>query len=208
LVEVARRHGVLLVEDVAYRELGFDGARRTSLWSIGPDVVVQLGTFSKTFAPGFRMGWLAGPEPLVAQAMVAKQVTDQCTGALGQRLVEAYGRSWGLDAQTVAARHLYGERCRLLLDAFSRHLPPGVSWTRPAGGFFSWVTAPEGVDTTELRDRGLAEGVGFVPGRPFYPDGRGGNQIRVSFSRAAEDTIEEGSRRLGSLLARAMEAAA
>ncbi|MGH3318929.1 MAG: PLP-dependent aminotransferase family protein [Streptosporangiaceae bacterium] len=205
LVAAARRHGVLLVEDVAYRELGFDDERRPSLWALAPDVTAQLGTFSKTFAPGFRMGWVAAPAPLIAQLVLAKQNTDQCTGALGQRLLEEYGRTGRFDSGVAAARTLYARRCRLMLDALDEHLPEGVSFTRPRGGFFTWVTAPEGVDTVALSASARSDGVAFVPGKAFYPDERGTNCLRLSFSKVADDAIPEGARRLGGILAKALE---
>lgn len=206
LVEVARRYGVLVLEDVAYRELGFDADRRPSLWALGPDVCAQLGTFSKTFTPGFRMGWVAGAADLVGQLVLAKQNTDQCTGAFGQRVLEEYGRAGHLDRQVEGARALYRRRCGLLLDALERYLPDGFAWTRPRGGFFSWVTAPAGLDLAALYDRALAAGVAYVPGAPFYPDGRGRAELRLSFSRVADEQITEGVRRLGAVLREAMGA--
>jgi len=201
VVELARRYGVLVLEDVAYRELGFDDDRRPSLWALAPETCAQLGTFSKTFAPGFRTGWVAGPAGLVAQLVLAKQNSDQCTGAFGQRLLEEYARAGLLEEQVASARALYARRCALLLDALERFLPAGYSWTRPRGGFFSWVTAPAGVDLVNLYDRALAAGVAYVPGKPFYPDGRGSSEMRLSFSRVADNDIMEGVRRLGGLLA-------
>lgn len=201
VVELARRYGVLVLEDVAYRELGFDDDRRPSLWALAPETCAQLGTFSKTFAPGFRTGWVAGPAGLVAQLVLAKQNSDQCTGAFGQRLLEEYARAGLLEEQVASARALYARRCALLLDALERFLPAGYSWTRPRGGFFSWVTAPAGVDLVNLYDRALAAGVAYVPGKPFYPDGRGSSEMRLSFSRVADNDITEGVRRLGGLLA-------
>lgn len=207
LVALARRHGLLILEDVAYRELGFDGDARPSLWSLAPDVVAQLGTFSKTFTPGFRMGWVAGPEALVAKLVLAKQNSDQCTGALGQRLLEDYGRTGLLDRQIERAQALYARRCGLLLEALDKHLPDGFSWTIPHGGFFTWVDAPRGLDLVELYDRAIAAGVAYVPGVPFYPDGRRGrSQMRLSFSRVADTDIPEGVRRLGAVFTEALEA--
>lgn len=200
LVELARRHGLLLVEDVAYRELGFAGERLSSLWSLAPDTVLQAGTFSKTFFPGVRLGWAAGPAEIVAKLILAKQNSDQCAGALGQRLLEEYGRQGFLEEQNARARTLYGRRCGLLLEALQREMPEGVGWTRPRGGFFSWLTLPQGVDALELSDRAMAEGVAFVPGVPFFPDGRGRNNLRLSFSRINDDVIPEGVRRLAALL--------
>src|SRR5437763_701570 len=139
LVELARRYGFLIVEDVAYRELGFDGSAPESLWSMAPDVVVQAGTTSKTFFPGVRLGWAAGPADVIAQLASAKQNTDQCSGALGQRLFEEYVRRGWIDEQLERSRALYARRCALLLDALEKTMPTGAEWTRPSGGFFSWL---------------------------------------------------------------------
>src|SRR5436305_4221225 len=138
LVELARRHGFLVVEDVAYRELGFDDDAAPSLWSLGPDVVLQAGTFSKTFFPGVRLGWAVGPEDVVERLMLAKQLTDQCASPLAQRLLEEYGRRGHLDAQIGRARGLYARRCTLLMKSLEQHLAGEADWTLPAGGFFSW----------------------------------------------------------------------
>jgi 2-aminoadipate transaminase len=200
LVETCRRHGVLVVEDVAYRELGFDGSARPSLWSLGPDVVVQLGTFSKILAPGFRLGWAIGPAPLVAAMTAAKQNSDQCAGAFGQTVMAEYLGAGHLPQVLDAARALYRRRAGLMLDALAEHMPEGVSWTRPEGGFFVWLTAPEGVDTRDLVGPAARLGVAFVPGAPFHPGTEGANRIRLAYSRVADDVIGEGVRRLAVLL--------
>lgn len=199
LVELARRLGFLIVEDVAYRELGFDGTAPPSMWSLGPDVVVQLGTTSKTFFPGVRLGWAAGPAEVVAQLVSAKQNTDQCSGALGQALYAEYVRRGWIDEQLRASRALYADKATLLLDALAAHMPGDVSWTTPRGGFFSWLTLP-GRDGTELAKRAAEAGVAVVPGALFYPDGRGGENWRLSFSMVDESLIATGVERLGALL--------
>jgi 2-aminoadipate transaminase len=198
LVELARRYGFLVVEDVAYRELGFDGTAPPSLWSLAPDVVVQAGTTSKTFFPGVRLGWAAGPAEVIAQLVSAKQNTDQCSGALGQRLFEEYVRRGWIDEQLRASRALYGEKCALLLDALAASMPETVEWTTPRGGFFSWLTLP--VDATELAARAAEAGVAVVPGALFYPDGRGTNNLRLSFSMVDRSLIAGGIERLASLV--------
>jgi 2-aminoadipate transaminase len=201
LVALAREYGVLVAEDVAYRELGFDGERRPSLWSLGPDVVAQVGTFSKTFTPGMRTGWIAAPAPLVAQLVRAKQNTDQCTSTLAQLLLEDYGRSGRFDAGIAESRSFYRTRCELMMSALAEHLPAGSRFTRPSGGFFSWVTVPHWVDPTGLTERGLAARVSFVRGAAFYPDDRGARELRLAFSRVDEDKIPEGIRRLAAVIA-------
>ena len=200
LVELCRRYGVLILEDVAYRDLGFDGTRLPSLWSLAPDLVVQAGTYSKTFCPGVRLGWAAGPASVIARMVVAKQNSDQCAGALGQRLLEEYLRGGHLDRQLVQSRMLYQRRCELLLAALDEHMPAGVSWTRPQGGFFSWLTAADDVDTVALAALAAEAKVAFVPGAPFHLDGRGRNELRLAYSRVAEDDINEGVRRIAALM--------
>src|SRR3954452_12863874 len=197
LVELARRYGFLIVEDVAYRELGFDGSALRSLWSIGPDVVVQAGTTSKTFCPGTRLGWAAGPAEIVAQLVSAKQNTDQCSSALAQRLFDEYSRRGWIDEQLVRSRELYARRCTRLLAALERTMPAGVEWTTPHGGFFSWLTLP--VDAANLARRAVDEGVAIVPGAAFFPDGRGTTNVRLSYSNVADDLIDVGIERIASL---------
>lgn len=200
LVELARRYGFLVAEDVAYAELGFGEHRPPSLWSLAPDVVVQVGTFSKTFFPGARLGWAAGPAEIIAHLVTAKQTSDQCAGALSQRMLEEYGRGGQMDAQLTASRDLYARRAELMVKALAEHLPPECTWTAPRGGFFTWVSAPETIDTVALSAPAREHKVAYVAGRPFYADGSGANQLRLSYSRVADELIDEGISRLGRLL--------
>ena len=199
LVELARRYGFLIVEDVAYRELGFDDHPPASLWSAAPDTVVQAGTTSKTLFPGFRLGWAVGPAEISEQLVSAKQNTDQCSGGLGQRIFEEYVRRGWIDEQLLKSRALYRGKCERLLAALERSMPADVEWTRAGGGFFSWLTLP-GVDATALTVTAAEHGVGIVPGTMFYPDGRGGENIRLAFSMVDELLIDEGVERLAALL--------
>jgi 2-aminoadipate transaminase len=201
LVGLARRHGFVIVEDVAYRELAFEAEAPPSLWSLGPDVVVQAGTTSKTFFPGVRLGWAAGPPEVCARLVSAKQNTDQCAGTLGQRLFEEYVRRGWIDEQLTASRALYHRKSERMLAALERSMPAGVAWTRPQGGFFSWLTLPPGHDAADLARRAAERGVGIVPGTVFYPDGRGADRVRLSFSMVDEALIDEGVERLAALLA-------
>ena len=221
LVELARRYGFLILEDVAYRELYFaglaprrgveggssplgqaqlDGSAPPSLWSQAPDVVVQAGTFSKTFFPGVRLGWAAGPREVIAQLVTAKQNSDQCSGALGQRMLEEYGRGGHLDRQLVASRALYERRASVMGKALAEHMPEGASWTTPRGGFFTWLTVPAGIDTVALSPAARDRKVAYVPGRPFYPREGGTAQLRLAYSRVEDHLIDEGARRLGALI--------
>jgi 2-aminoadipate transaminase len=216
LVDLARRYDFLILEDVAYRELGFGPlesgplvngtASPPSMWSLAPDVVLQAGTFSKIFSPGFRMGWAAGPAEIIGRLVIAKQNSDQCAGALGQRMLEEYGRGGHMDRQIAASRVLYERRARLTTDALAAHMPDGATWTTPAGGFYVWLTCPEGVDTVALSAAARAEKVAYVPGRPFYLEdaGAGANQIRLAYSRVADDLIDEGIRRIADVVKSAL----
>jgi 2-aminoadipate transaminase len=205
LVALARSHGFLVVEDVAYRELGFTAESLPSIWSLAPDAVLQVGTTSKTFFPGVRLGWAAGPREVVAQLVVAKQNTDQCAGALGQRLFEEYARRGLMDEQLQRSRALYGRRCELMMSALESAIPAEVSWTRPRGGFFTWLTLPDEVNSIEFVKRAAGEGVAVVPGVPFYPDGRGTDNVRLSFSRVDDELIPEGIERLAKLIRSGLE---
>jgi 2-aminoadipate transaminase len=196
LVELCREHGLLVLEDVAYREMSFDGGALPSLWSLGPDVVLQAGTFSKIFCPGVRLGWAAGPADVVGQMAAAKQTTDQCAGGLGQRMVEEYGRAGHLERRLPAARALYASHWRALAQALERHLPAGCRWSEPAGGFFCWLELPEGLDAVALRPAATRAGVTYVPGAPFYPRGGGRGELRLSFSHLGEAELDEAVRRL------------
>ncbi len=201
LVELARHYGFLILEDVAYKELGFAEDTLPSLWSLAPDVVVQAGTTSKTFFPGVRHGWAVGPADVSARLVSAKQNTDQCAGALGQRLFEEAVRRGWIDEQLVRSRALYRRKCDRLLAALKRRMPAGARWTRPQGGFFSWLTLPDGTDSSELARRAVERGVGIVPGVLFFPDGRGTDTVRLSFSLVDEAQIDDGIERLGALVA-------
>jgi len=200
LVELARQYGFLIVEDVAYRELTYLDDAFPSLWSQGPDVVAQAGTTSKTFCPGVRLGWAAAPAEVAAQLVNAKQNTDQCSGGLGQRMLEEYIRRGWIEEQLPVSRSLYRRKAERLLNALERSMPAGVHWTTPQGGFFSWLTIP-GIDSTELAGRGAESGVAVTPGALFYPDGRGAENVRLSFSMVDESLIDDGVERLASLLA-------
>jgi 2-aminoadipate transaminase len=200
LVELARHYGFLLVEDVAYRELGFAEETLPSLWSLAPDAVVQIGTTSKTFFPGVRLGWAVGPADIAARLVSAKQNTDQCAGALGQRLFEESARRGWIDEQVKLSRALYERKGARMLAALERSMPEAVRWTRPQGGFFSWLTLPERTGSVELAQRAVEQGVGIVPGTLFFPDGRGGDTVRLSFSLVDEARIDDGIERLASLL--------
>jgi 2-aminoadipate transaminase len=202
LVALAARHSFLVVEDVAYREFCYGDSPEPSLWSLDPDVVVQVGTFSKIFSPGLRLGWAVGPPPVIEGLAWAKQLTDQCASAFAQRLVEDYGRGGHLARQIDDATALYAERSAAMMRCLETEMPAGVTWTRPTGGFFTWLTLPEGMGSGDVAARCADAGVAVVPGIPFFLDDRGHRHLRVCFSRSTTPEIEEGVRRMGAVLAK------
>src|SRR5436190_3660031 len=186
LVELAQRYGFLIVEDVAYRELSFADDAEPSLWSLAPEAVVQAGTTSKTFFPGVRLGWAVGPADVSAQLVAAKQNTDQCAGALGQRLFEEYVRRGWIDEQLSMSRSLYRRKFDRMFTALEQWTELVIRWTRPRGGFFSWLTLPERLDAAVVAKQAVEQKVAVVPGQLFFADGRGAANVRLSFSLVDE----------------------
>jgi 2-aminoadipate transaminase len=152
--------------------------------------------------PGTRLGWACGPRELIAKMVWSKQTTDQCASGLAQRLLEEYGRRGLLDAGIERSRAIYAARWERTRAALEREMPEGVEWWDTRGGFFTWLTLPRG-DTTQLARAAVDAGVVFVPGAPFYADGRGQRQLRLAFSLVPEDQIDDGIARLGTLFASA-----
>lgn len=206
LVEIADRYAVPVIEDPAYAELRYEGEPLPSLVSFNSDGVLFANTFSKIFGPGVRLGWIIAPPEVVAQLCQAKQGTDQCSNTLGQRVVYEYGRRGLIEQQVAASLPLYREKRDLVLDAMARHFPPGITWTRPAGGYYSWVTLPEGVETGPMLEWAIAhEKVAYVSGPPFYVDGRGTHQLRLCFSFVPPEKIGEGITRLARVIEQHLE---
>lgn len=206
LVELADGYDIPILEDHAYAELYFDHAPPPSLKALNPDGVLFVSTFSKIFGPGIRLGWIAAPPAVIAQLCQAKLGSDQCSSTLGQRIVHEYGRQGLMDSQIVLSRALYRAKRDTTLAALAGHAPPGMTWTRPDGGFYVWLTIPEGIDTTSMLSWAVEhEKVAFVAGPSFYADGRGTNQFRVCFSYLDQELIEEGISRICRAVARHIE---
>ena len=187
LVALARQYGFLIVEDVAYRDLGFTAPPPLSLWSLAPDVVLQAGTFSKIFCPGFRLGWAAGPAEIISQLVVAKQNSDQCSGALGQRMLEEYGRSGQLDLQLVSSRPLYARRAALTAAALARAHARGHDVDNARGRLLHLADRARRRGHGGAVGRGEAQEGGVRAGRPFYPGETGSR--RSGSPTAASPTI-------------------
>src|SRR5262249_51867476 len=159
--------------------------------------VIYLGTLSKIFSPGLRIGWVAADHALLAKLNLAKQAADLCSSTLSQRLAVAFLCDERAAELVDGLRGLYRVRRDALCEALGRHLPPGSSWVTPEGGLFLWATLPDGLDTSDLLPRCLAANVAFVPGRAAYLDGQGASSLRLNYSAVDEDALREGTRRIG-----------
>lgn len=206
LVELARRYSVLVIEDDPYHELRYVGVDLPSLHTLAGGVgVVYLGTFSKTIAPGFRVGWLIGPEELREKIVSAKQASDLHTGSASQRFIFEYCRAGWFESHLPVIRATYGQRLATMLDSLSRDFPREVRWTVPEGGLFIWVTLPEGFSAEAvLREAMDTEKVAFIPGTAFYATDIGHNTLRLNFSYSAPEVIQDGINRLGCVVRRCL----
>lgn len=199
LLELAREYDIPVVEDDPYGRLRFEGGHVKPLRALDDDVI-YLGTFSKIFAPGLRLGWVVAPKPILAKILLVKQGADLCGSAFAQVCAERYfrGQRWRKTLSDLT--RTYAERRDAMLAALEEHFPPEARWTHPDGGFFLWVELPPYVDCEAMLAEAVENGVAFVSGAGFYPDGRGRNCMRLAFCYAEPEKIEEGIRRLGEVL--------
>lgn len=204
LVDVANEHDLIILEDSPYRELRYEGSSVPTLYSLAPDRVIHLGSFSKIIAPGLRVGWMIAHPGLLDAVYVCKQSLDLCAPLLDQYLACEFLTSGLLDDNLSHTIALYRRKRDLMLSLLSRYMPQGVSWTRPEGGLFLFVTLPPQIDTVALYDAALARGVAYVAGSFFYPDGTGRNTMRLNFSFLDEEKMPEGIRLLVQIIAQAM----
>jgi 2-aminoadipate transaminase len=209
LVLLADKYGVPIIEDDPYGQLRYEGEhvpsmvvidrenlRRDAGYSIGN--VIYLGTFSKTVAPGLRLGWIVAPPEVIAKLVQLKQSTDLHTSTFTQHVAYEVVRDGFLDEHVKFIRKLYRERRDVMLQALSKFFPPEVKWTRPQGGLFLWVTLPQSLDSHKILEAAVAQEVAFVPGNSFYanPVGPVDHHMRLNFSNATPELIQEGVRRL------------
>ena len=199
LLELAETYDFLVVEDCPYRELRYEGEPVPTMYSLAPDRVLHLGSFSKIFAPGFRLGWIFGAPQLLDQIYVCKQSLDLCPPVFDQYLAAEFMGTGRLDANLAKSKELYRSKRDLLLQMLAETMPEGVSWTHPEGGLFLFLTLPEGFDSVAFYDKALDAGVAYVAGSFFHTKG-GRNTMRLNFSFMTHDRIREGIRLLASLL--------
>jgi 2-aminoadipate transaminase len=202
LVEIVHERELLVLEDNPYGMLRYEGQPNPTLRALDGGVyVMYLGTFSKILSPGIRLGWVAAPPPVLEKINLGKQAADLCTSTLSQLMVQCYFAEGIWREYVDSLNEIYRGRRDAMLDALAEFFPPQAEWTRPSGGLFIWVTLPDFIDTTDLLARALRENVAFVPGEAAYLDGRGRSSMRLNFSGSDEDTIREGVRRIGEVVA-------
>jgi DNA-binding transcriptional MocR family regulator len=201
LVALCREARIPIVEDNPYGLLGFEGAPQPTLRSLDPQNVIYLGTVSKVFSPGVRVGWAVAEPGVLQRLILAKEAADLCGSQFTMLVTERYlgDERWRVNLERLVGT--YRDRRDAMLAALTERFPSAARWTRPGGGFYVWVTLPEYVDTPTLLAAAVERKVAYVPGTAFYPDGRGRDQMRLSFCYPTVDRIEEGIRRLGELLA-------
>ena len=200
LVELADRYDFLIVEDSPYRELRYENEHIPTLYSLSPDRVIHLGSFSKIFAPGFRLGWAIAHPEILDKIYVCKQSLDLCPPIFDQYVAAEFLSSGKLDENLKKTIALYKNKRDLLLSLLSEYMPDGVSWTHPEGGLFLFLTMPEGFDAVKFYDIALEAGVAYVAGEFFHPDREGKNTMRLNFSFMSPEKITEGIKLLSKLL--------
>ena len=202
LVSLAQEHGFLIVEDSPYRELRYEGEHIPTMYSLAPDHVIHLGSFSKIFAPGFRLGWAIAHPDILDKIYVCKQSLDLCPPIFDQYVAAEFLTSGRLDENLARSIDLYKGKRDLLLSLLEKHMPEGVTWTHPEGGLFLFLTMPDGFDAVKFYDTALDAGVAYVAGEFFHPDRSGKNTMRLNFSFMPPERITEGIRLLADLLRR------
>lgn len=204
ILEICRRHGILVLEDNPYGLLGFDGEPNAALRSLSEEGVVYLGTFSKTFAPGVRVGWALAPHAVREKLVLASESAILCPSAYGQMTVSAYLANCDWKAQIKVYRELYRDRRDAMIQSLSALLPQ-ASWTHPEGGFYVWLTLPDGLNAKTMLPRAITERVAYVPGTAFFADGTGQRNVRLSFCYPDPDRIREGVRRFAGVVQAELE---
>lgn len=201
LLELAYKYNVPVVEDNPYGELRFEGEILPAIKSFDTKgLVIHLGTFSKTFCPGLRLGWVVASPEILHKYIVSKQGADLQSSTIAQREINKFLDMYDLDKHVENLKKVYRKRRDLMLDTMEKEFPAGVTFTRPQGGLFTWVTFPAHLDAADIMKKSLEEKVAFVPGQSFFPNGQYKNHGRFNYSNMPEDKIVEGIKRLGKVL--------
>lgn len=204
LVETSARLRIPLIEDDPYGALSYHGEVLPRMLNMNAAGVIYLGSFSKVLTPGIRLGYVVAPLPLIGKLEQAKQAADLHTAQLTQMVVYEAVKDGFLDQHIPLIRKLYAAQCQAMLDALIAYFPKGVSWTRPQGGMFIWVSLPSHIDSTRLLEEAIKENIAFVPGAPFYANEPRQNTMRLSFVTVPPEKIRDGVARLGRLIAAKM----
>jgi 2-aminoadipate transaminase len=205
IIEVAIEYNVPIIEDAAYHDLRFEGAAPPLLASLDAQNVIHINTFSKIFNPGVRLGWVTAHQELIGTLALAKQGQDQCSTTIGQYLAFAFASKGLIERQTSTAVEIYRRKRDAMLAALENHFPQSAHWTKPQGGFYTWVTLPKEIDTEALLPRAIEDAsVAYVAGPAFYHNRSGKEHMRLCYSYVPESQTEEGVRRLGQLVSRLM----
>lgn len=201
LIEIAGKHDFMAIEDDPYGELIFEGEKLPSLFSLAQSKnFIYMSSFSKTVAPGFRVAYVIADKEIIKKFAIVKQGTDLHTNTFGQYLVNEYLENGNYHEHINLIRETYKVRRDCMLSAMEKYFPKSAKWNKPAGGMFIWTILPEGYDAREILMRCIEKDVAFVPGQEFFPDGSGKNTMRLNFSNATTENIEEGIRRIGEVL--------
>lgn len=201
LVKLAARYRFAIIEDDPYGELRYSGEALPPLAALDDEgVVIRLGSFSKTLAPGLRLGFATGPADVIRAMTIAKQATDLQTGTLSQRAAATLLDTFDFEAHLATLRTTYGERCKTMLDALAQHMPAGTTWTKPSGGMFVWLALPKSLRAEDLFAPALEQKVAFVPGSGFFAREKRYEFMRLNFSNRPPAQIAEGMARLGDVV--------
>lgn len=206
IIHIARKYDILLIEDSPYKEIRFEGEHQKSLFELdGTGQVITLGTFSKIFVPGFRIGWVIGHKDIIDKFVIAKQATDLCTSPFVQKIAAKYIEKGNFDKNLDKIISSYHEKRDVMLAAFEKYMPEGVTWTRPEGGLFLFLTLPPHMDAAELFLKAIEKKVAFVIGSEFHCDGSGKNTMRINFSYVSKEKNVEGVKRLAQVIREELE---
>jgi 2-aminoadipate transaminase len=207
ILQIAQSAGIAVLEDDPYGLLGFEGEPPRALRADDDQGVIYLGSFSKTIASGLRVGWAVAPHGVREKLVLAAEAATLCPSNYAQLTVSEYLATQPWREQIKSFQEVYRERRDALLESLQAMMPSGTRWTIPAGGFYSWVTLPDGLDATAMLPRAIAELVAYVPGTGFYVDGQGAANLRLSYCYPDPERIREGVRRLSSVVEKELEIA-
>lgn len=201
IIEIAERHDLLIVEDSPYREIRFEGEPQKMMQELDKSGrVITLCSFSKIFAPGFRVGWMIGHPEILDRISMAKQTADLCTSPFVQKIIARYIEKGFLEKNLVKTIELYRGRRTLMINCFKKYMPEGVTWTEPHGGLFLFVTLPEQINTDKIFKKAIEKNVAFVAGSTFFCNNSGHNTMRINFSFSNNQEIETGVKRLAEVI--------